>query len=472
MSGTNEVRFGDCTLRRDCGELIRDGRTIRLRAQVQEVLEALLERPGEVVTREALIARLWPKGIVDFETALNSAVRRLRLALGDDAETPRWIETLPRRGYRFIGTLHANVPDTTSRAPSPARPVVWPVCRGIFAAALALAVAGSVETGPLSRTSTLAEARDEYGLARYFLDRRVAGDLERARARFERAIALDPAFAAAHAGLASTWWLLLVDGGMPRDLAMRHLRDSAERALALDPRNVEAHLRLGRYAYRLDDAAKAQEEARIARRIDPDHPLVLSDLATDALVAGRFAEAVNFSRRAAAASPGARALRYNLAFTLFAAGRYAEATEVNLSMLDVDASYSTEIAGLSMIVERRFEDALALVANAPAGASRSEIETLAYYGLHRDTEADDALASMIAAAQDHDPLRVVEVYAYRGDHDHAFEWLSRASEWFARGNLPGPDPGTMPWALRFSPFVASLRDDPRWSDWVAKMGDS
>src|SRR3954471_18391863 len=106
MSNGNEICFDDCTLRRDSGDLIRDGRTLRLRAQVQQVLEALLERPGEVVTRAQLIARLWPKGIVDFEIALNSAVRRLRAALEDDAETPRYVETLPRRGYRFIGTLH------------------------------------------------------------------------------------------------------------------------------------------------------------------------------------------------------------------------------------------------------------------------------------------------------------------------------------------------------------------------------
>lgn len=105
MDPSSEFRFDGWTLRRQSGELLRDGTTIRLQEQPLQILEALLERPGELVTREQLIARLWPKGVVDFDTSLNAAVRRLRAALGDEADTPRYIETISRRGYRFIGTL-------------------------------------------------------------------------------------------------------------------------------------------------------------------------------------------------------------------------------------------------------------------------------------------------------------------------------------------------------------------------------
>jgi hypothetical protein len=69
-------------------------------------LVALLERPGELITREELVKRLWPQGtFVDYDHSLNTAVNRLREVIGDSAETPRFIETLPRRGYRFIGTV-------------------------------------------------------------------------------------------------------------------------------------------------------------------------------------------------------------------------------------------------------------------------------------------------------------------------------------------------------------------------------
>ena len=82
-------------------------------------------RPGDIVTREHLIARLWPKRIVEFDAGLNAAVRRLRAALGDEAETPRYIETVPRKGYRFIGTLRPPGIGERYRAPPlmPARPI-------------------------------------------------------------------------------------------------------------------------------------------------------------------------------------------------------------------------------------------------------------------------------------------------------------------------------------------------------------
>jgi TolB-like protein/DNA-binding winged helix-turn-helix (wHTH) protein/Tfp pilus assembly protein PilF len=100
-----EIRFDGWTVNFDSGEIARDGDTHRLQDQPLQILEELVSRAGEVVTREQLIARLWPKGVVDFDTGLNSAVRKLRIAIGDDADTPRYIETVPRKGYRFIGRI-------------------------------------------------------------------------------------------------------------------------------------------------------------------------------------------------------------------------------------------------------------------------------------------------------------------------------------------------------------------------------
>jgi TolB-like protein/DNA-binding winged helix-turn-helix (wHTH) protein/Flp pilus assembly protein TadD len=101
--------FDGWTLDLQSGELERGGARSRLQDQPLQVLASLLEAPGQVVTREQLIARLWPNTVVDFDTGLNSAVRKLRAALGDTAETPRYIETLPRRGYRYIGPVERTV---------------------------------------------------------------------------------------------------------------------------------------------------------------------------------------------------------------------------------------------------------------------------------------------------------------------------------------------------------------------------
>jgi TolB-like protein/DNA-binding winged helix-turn-helix (wHTH) protein len=113
-------RFDDWTLNLLAGELERGGARARLQEHPLQVLALLLENAGQVVTREQLIAKLWPSTVVDFDTGLNTAVRKLRAALGDTADTPRYIETIPRRGYRFIGTVHSEVAMPDRAAPRPA----------------------------------------------------------------------------------------------------------------------------------------------------------------------------------------------------------------------------------------------------------------------------------------------------------------------------------------------------------------
>ena len=113
-----EIRFDGWKVNFDSGEISRDGNTHRLQDQPLQILEELVKHPGEVVTREQLIARLWPTGVVEFDTGLNSAMRKLRIALGDDADTPRYIETLPRKGYRFIAPARRRRPLMPVRIPT------------------------------------------------------------------------------------------------------------------------------------------------------------------------------------------------------------------------------------------------------------------------------------------------------------------------------------------------------------------
>src|SRR5947207_1440858 len=100
------VRFGAFELDQDAGELRKQGTRMKLQEQPLQMLQVLLQRPGEVVTREELQQKIWPSDtFVDFDHGINNAIKRLREALGDAAETPHYIETLPRRGYRFIGKI-------------------------------------------------------------------------------------------------------------------------------------------------------------------------------------------------------------------------------------------------------------------------------------------------------------------------------------------------------------------------------
>src|SRR5437764_544747 len=103
---SSPVRFGLFEAEIQTGELRKQGFKVKLQEQPFQVLVMLLERPGEVVTRDELKRSLWPADTyVDFEGGLNRAINRLREALGDDAERPRFIETLPRRGYRFVAPV-------------------------------------------------------------------------------------------------------------------------------------------------------------------------------------------------------------------------------------------------------------------------------------------------------------------------------------------------------------------------------
>ncbi len=105
------VRFGKYEADLKSGELRKCGLKIRLQAQPFRVLALLIEHPGEVVSREELQRRLWPENtFVDFEVGLNKAIKKLRDALCDSAESPRCIETLPKRGYRFIAQIEPQPP--------------------------------------------------------------------------------------------------------------------------------------------------------------------------------------------------------------------------------------------------------------------------------------------------------------------------------------------------------------------------
>src|SRR5208282_897936 len=99
----NTVRFEGFEVDLRAQELYKAGRKIKLQVQPFQVLTMLLEQPGEVVTREEMQKRLWPADtFVDFDHSLNTAVKKLRQALGDDKKKPRFVETLPKRGYRFL----------------------------------------------------------------------------------------------------------------------------------------------------------------------------------------------------------------------------------------------------------------------------------------------------------------------------------------------------------------------------------
>jgi eukaryotic-like serine/threonine-protein kinase len=165
-STERRVRFGIFEADLNAGQLRKNGRVVRLQEQPFRVLAALLDRPGDIVTRDELRERLWPTdSFGDFDQGLNTAINKLRDALGDSATAPRFVETLPRRGYRFVYKIElpAAAPgaDPTAPEPEPERNPKyrrWVVLLAITAACVSVAIwfaRGSHRTLPPVRHFTI-----------------------------------------------------------------------------------------------------------------------------------------------------------------------------------------------------------------------------------------------------------------------------------------------------------------------------
>ena len=135
-NGSRTIRFGAFEADLHSGEVRKSGNRVKLQDQPFKVLEILLERPGSLVTREELQTRIWPEETYgDFDHAVNVAVGKLRTALGDSADNPCFIETVPRRGYRFVATLDC---EPVEAPPEPLPPVLRPPPQRVFPAKAAL----------------------------------------------------------------------------------------------------------------------------------------------------------------------------------------------------------------------------------------------------------------------------------------------------------------------------------------------
>src|SRR5712691_9698818 len=166
QSARRVVRFGVFQVDLRAGELFKQGIKIKLQQQPFRILALLLEHPGEVVTREDVRQAIWPAGtFVEFGVGVDAAIHKLRTALGDSAEHPRLVETLPRRGYRFIAAVDSavapeaaqSVPPSEQPASTPKpkrRPLLWAGAMAVVVALLLVTNTGGLRVRKLGRSAT------------------------------------------------------------------------------------------------------------------------------------------------------------------------------------------------------------------------------------------------------------------------------------------------------------------------------
>jgi DNA-binding winged helix-turn-helix (wHTH) protein len=211
------LRFGTFEVDRQACELRQSGRRIPLQIQPFRVLEALIDRAGNVVTRAALREKVWPSTVfVDFDHGLNNSINRLRHALGDSAEDPKFIETLPRVGYRFIHALDRSPEDLEPPASRARGPTIRRVAMsGAVVSLLGIGLLASLQpwdrNAPIRGTpagvqpAATPEAYDAYLRGHALLEQRNKESLARSIEYLTLATTLDPSFALAHAELAEAY---------------------------------------------------------------------------------------------------------------------------------------------------------------------------------------------------------------------------------------------------------------------------
>ena len=257
----NPVRFGAFEIDRDAGQLTRSGRRVHLAPQALRLLLLLIDKQGALVAREEIRAALWSDDtFVDVDSAVNACISQIRTVLGDKPTAPRFVETIPRRGYRFVAPLNAVQPADTEIGSAPEHPRVEEVrpARGSpfwlrvgLAAGLMLVVASLVglamRSGP-SPTVAPAYAKTRSLQAIQRLERGRSGladasptELQHRVRYFESALELEPDFAEAYAGIADAKLILASYRTETPQNAYTAAKAAATKALALNESLADAH---------------------------------------------------------------------------------------------------------------------------------------------------------------------------------------------------------------------------------------
>jgi len=470
-------RFGLYEIDTQSGELRKAGRQVHLAGQPFKVLALLVARAGEVVTREELRRHLWGEGSwVEFDQGLNFSVRRIRMALGDDARSPRYLQTLPRRGYRFlVPAVLVAPPATTSRpvVPHAERRVRLVGSVAAVCCLLLLGQEGGHARAHTRRDATAASlAAFDEGLHAY-----EQGTTGRRRSiqLFRAATQRDPLFAEAYYAAADTYLGMAERGELPAGSALEQALRDAEAALALadDP---STRVVLARARYFTGDWTGAEADFEAALVQAPRSDTVLAGYARFLSAAGRHAEAIRAIDRAETLAPSCELIVQESGFVRYRARHFDEAVRKFARaaalgpMRGGDASEWRRYNRMRILFVHVLQDAWteagadAVAIAEDAGTPEDRLRDFAARPPRGRVERllRTSLRMMGAAADTHaiPPTRFAEIYAALGDEESAFEWLERA----ARERHPA-----LSYSLR-DPQYDALRSRPRFQPLLDQVG--
>jgi TolB-like protein/Tfp pilus assembly protein PilF len=561
---SSPIRFGLFEADLHARELRKDGVKVKLQEQPLQVLGVLLEQAGQVVTRDELQRKIWATDtFVDFERGLNKAISRLRDALGDSADSPRFIETLPRRGYRFIarvvrridsvavlpfenlsgdsnqehwadgmtdelitriaGISGLRVISRTSIMRFKDRQIALPeiarqlsvdaVIEGSVALTdrkmrirvklidgfsdrhlwadtyerelgdvltlqgqIAQAIAGQVraqlapeEQAILARVRPARpSAYEAYLKGRFFWNKRTEADLNRGLEYFNHAVALDPAYALAHAGLADSYELLGILGLLPPKDAFPKAKSAAETALSLDETLAETHTALAHLRMIYDwDWGSAEHEFNRALQLNANYSIAHLWYGNLLTILRRFEEAIAEVTMARELDPLSLPVNTFVGFVYMRARQYDRAIAACREAIELEPSnpFGHWILARVFDAQNELRESLSESERA-ATLSGNCLPFTAHLGYAYARTGDRVTAQKIiddlkrlSQKKYVSPYAVAVIYVGLGETDSAFEWLEKA---FA-------DRAARLSELEDPPFD-NLRLDPRFQDLVRRVG--
>jgi TolB-like protein/Tfp pilus assembly protein PilF len=558
------IRFGVFEADLHAAELHREGVKVKLQEQPFQVLAVLLEHAGQLVTREELQHRVWATDtFVDFERGLNKAINRLRDALGDSAEDPSFIETLPRRGYRFIAQVSRRIDSLAvlpfenlsgdpnqeywadgmtdelitriarisglrvisrasivrfkaSRVPLPemAKQLgVDAVTQGSVVLSdrrvrvrvqmihgstdrlfwsetyerelgdvltlqgqIAQAIAGQVRARLAPEEQTrLARARpakpdayEAYLKGRFFWNKRTEADLNRAIEYFKQALALDPTYPSAHAGLADSYEVLGILGLFPPSDVFPKAKAAAETALELDETLAETHTTLAHLLMIYDwDWRGAEQEFKRALELNANYSIAHLWYGNLLTVLRRFEDAIVELQVARDLDPLSLPINTFAGFVYMRARQYDRAVEACRRAIELDPNNPFGHWILARVWDAQNELGESLSESEKAATlSGDRLPFTAHLGyayarIGDAVGAHRVISELIELSKRRyvSPYAVAVIYTGLGEKDSAFEWLEKAyADRTARlSELADP------------PFD-NLRSDPRFRDLVLRVG--
>jgi TolB-like protein/Tfp pilus assembly protein PilF len=565
--GFQAIRFGTFELDVCAGELRKQGVRIKLPEQPLRVLELLLKNPGQLVTREELRRNLWPTNtLVDFDHGLNRAINKLREAIGDSVESPRFIETLAKRGYRFLADARADASQVRSLMVLPLDSLSQDPEQAYFAVGLTEAltttlakisalrvvshttatyykhvhkplpeiarelgvdgvIEGSVlraegrvritvqllhaptdahawaesydremrdilalqsevanaivkeikvkltpqEQTQLERTQVIdAEAYDAYLRGRYYWSKRTIEGSRRAVRSFEQAIACEPRYAAAYAGLADCYGIRGYYAMVPPQEGCAKGKMIALQAIEIDPHASEPHTSLAWALQYYDyDFVAAEREYRRSIELDPRYIVAHYWLSMSLGWQGRFDEAIAEAKYALNLDPLSIAANPFLCMAYLCSRQYEQMAAQARRTLELYPEPPPSHWALAWAALEMSQHDLAIAEFKRAveysgGATLFRAMLAEAYAVVGDSEQAQEMLQRLLENAERDyvtPYMIARIHAALGHADEAFHWLETA--WKERA-------AWMPF-LKIDPRMDALRSDRRFAELMGRI---